>query len=88
VAGNAFPAQIAQMVHLAQEGLFTEAATIHYQLLDIIQACFKEGSPAGVKAFLAMQNRLEYYLRLPLVRVSAEHQKYIKELLLIIQRNE
>ncbi|MCL1850946.1 MAG: 4-hydroxy-tetrahydrodipicolinate synthase [Bacteroidetes bacterium] len=88
VAGNAFPSQIAQMVHLAQEKLFAEAAAIHYQLLDIIQACFKEGSPAGVKAFLAMQNRLEYYLRLPLVRVSAEHQKYIKELLLIIQRNE
>jgi 4-hydroxy-tetrahydrodipicolinate synthase len=88
VVGNAFPAEMAQMVHLAQEGNFIDAAAIHNRLLDIVQACFKEGSPAGVKAFLAMQNRLEYYLRLPLVRISAEHQNYIKELLLIIQRDE
>jgi 4-hydroxy-tetrahydrodipicolinate synthase len=80
VAGNAFPAELAQMVHLAQEGNFIDAAVIHNQILDIIQACFKEGSPAGVKAFLAIQNRLEYYLRLPLTRVSNEHQAYIKKL--------
>ena len=80
VVGNAFPAEIANMVHLAQEGNFIEAAVIHHQMLDIIQACFKEGSPAGVKAFLAVQNRLEYYLRLPLTRVSKEHQERIKNL--------
>ena len=78
--GNAFPAEMAQMVHLAQAGDFKAAAAIHYQLLDIIQACFKEGSPAGVKAFLTIQNRLEYYLRLPLTRVSSEHQEHIKHL--------
>jgi len=81
VVGNAFPAEMVQMVHLAQEGNFKEAAVIHKQMLDIIQACFKEGSPAGVKTFLALQNRLEYYLRLPLTRVSKEHQEWIKKLL-------
>ena len=81
VVGNAFPAEMANMVHLAQEGNFIEAAAVHHQMLDIIQACFKEGSPAGVKAFLAMQNRLEYYLRLPLTRVSNEHQAWIKKLI-------
>jgi 4-hydroxy-tetrahydrodipicolinate synthase len=80
VVGNAFPAEVAQMIHLAIEGNFNEAQIIHHKLLDITQACFKEGSPAGVKTFLALQNRLEYYLRLPLVRVSKEHQEYIKEL--------
>ena len=84
VVGNAFPVEMAQMVHLAQKEKFREAAEIHNQMLDIIQACFKEGSPAGVKAFLAIQNRLEYYLRLPLARVSAEHQDYIKKLFLSI----
>jgi len=84
VTANAFPSEMAQMIHLAQEGNFKDAAAIHYRLLDIIQACFKEGNPAGVKTFLTMQNRLEYYLRLPLVRVSEEHQKHIKELLLNI----
>jgi 4-hydroxy-tetrahydrodipicolinate synthase len=81
VVGNAFPAEMAQMVHWAQKGNFSEAALLHTQLLDIIQACFKEGSPAGVKAFLALQNRLEYYLRLPLARVSKEHAEYIREMM-------
>ena len=79
--GNAFPFKMAQMVHYAQEGNFKEATLIHEQLLDIVQACFKEGSPAGIKAFLTIQNRLEYYLRLPLTRVSKEHQEYIKGLM-------
>jgi 4-hydroxy-tetrahydrodipicolinate synthase len=80
VTANAFPSEMAQMVHEALDGNFKEAALIHNRLLDIIQACFKEGSPAGVKAFLALQNRIEYVLRLPLTRVSPEHQTYIKEL--------
>ena len=80
VVANAFPAEMAQMIHLAQTGDFKEAAQYHQKLFDIIQACFKEGSPAGVKAFLAMQNRIEYYLRLPLLRVSNQHQEYIKML--------
>jgi 4-hydroxy-tetrahydrodipicolinate synthase len=84
VVGNAFPLYMAQMVHLAQEGNFSEAAQIHLKLLDITQACFKEGSPAGVKTFLALQNRLEYYLRLPLTRVSKEHAEYIRELMLTV----
>ncbi|MDR0207233.1 MAG: 4-hydroxy-tetrahydrodipicolinate synthase [Bacteroidales bacterium] len=81
VVGNAYPTLVAQMVHLAQDGNFEEARIIHHKLLDIIQACFKEGSPAGVKTFLALQNRIDYYLRLPLVRVSSEHQKNIGELI-------
>jgi 4-hydroxy-tetrahydrodipicolinate synthase len=80
--GNAFPAEMAQMVHLALKGKFNEAAVFHYRLTDIIQACFKEGSPAGVKAFLMLQNRIEYNLRLPLTKISTEHQKHIKELLI------
>jgi 4-hydroxy-tetrahydrodipicolinate synthase len=80
VVANAFPSEMAQMIHLAQEGKFKEAAQIHHQLLDIIQACFKEGSPAGVKAFLALQKRIAYVLRLPLVQVSAEHYRGIEKL--------
>jgi 4-hydroxy-tetrahydrodipicolinate synthase len=80
VVGNAYPNEMANMVHFAQKGNFKEAAVYHNKMLDIIQACFKEGSPAGVKTFLALQNRLEYYLRLPLTRVSKEHQEYISKI--------
>jgi len=80
VVGNAYPVEMAQMIHLAQEQNFKEAVVFHHKLLSIIQACFKEGSPAGVKAFLAIQNRIEYYLRLPLTKVSKELQSQIREL--------
>ncbi|MDR1113338.1 MAG: 4-hydroxy-tetrahydrodipicolinate synthase [Bacteroidales bacterium] len=80
VVANAYPTEMAQLVHLGMEHRFKEAQSYHYQILDIIQACFKEGSPAGIKAFLAIQGKMEYYLRLPLHRVSEELQKYIKEL--------
>jgi 4-hydroxy-tetrahydrodipicolinate synthase len=46
-----------------------------------MQACFKEGSPAGIKAVLALQGKIDYYLRLPLTRVSPELQNHLKELL-------
>jgi 4-hydroxy-tetrahydrodipicolinate synthase len=80
VVGNAFPLEMAQMIHEAHKGKFKEAAAIHYHLLDIIQACFKEGSPSGIKAFLALQNRIAYVLRLPLTRVSQEHYEWIEKL--------
>lgn len=81
VVANAFPAELSQMVHLGLNNRFPEARLIHEKLLDVTQACFKEGNPAGIKAVLALQEKLEYYLRLPLVRVSEEHQQYIKNLL-------
>lgn len=81
VVANAFPAEVSQMVNLGLNNRFPEARKIHEKLLDITQACFKEGNPAGIKAVLALQEKLEYYLRLPLVRVSGEHQQYIKNLM-------
>lgn len=81
VVANAFPTEVSQMVHLGLNNRFPEARQLHEKLLDVTQACFKEGNPAGIKAVLALQEKLEYYLRLPLVRVSGEHQQYIKHLL-------
>lgn len=81
VVANAFPAEVSQMVDLGIHQRFMEARAIHERLLDITQACFKEGNPAGVKAVLALQGKIDYYLRLPLTRVSAQHQSYIRELL-------
>ena len=81
VVANAFPSEVSQIVNLGLNNRFPEARKIHEKLLDITQACFKEGNPAGIKAVLALQEKLEYYLRLPLVRVSGEHQQYIKNLM-------
>jgi len=81
VVGNAFPCEMAMMIHLAQENNFKDALTIHDKFLDIIQACFKEGSPAGVKAFLTLQHKIEYHLRLPLTQISKGHFEYLEKLL-------
>lgn len=81
VVANAFPEEVSRMVNLGLSNRFDEARELHQKLLDVTQACFKEGNPAGIKAVLALQEKLDYYLRLPLVRVSAAHQQYIKSLL-------
>ena len=75
VVANAFPSEVSQMVNLGLNNRFPEARKLHEKLLDITQACFKEGNPAGIKAVLALQEKIEYYLRLPLVRVTEEHQE-------------
>ncbi|MDR2868576.1 MAG: 4-hydroxy-tetrahydrodipicolinate synthase [Bacteroidales bacterium] len=80
VVANAYPQEMSQLVHLGMQNRFNEAQLFHYKLFDIIQACFKEGSPAGVKAFMALQNKLDYYLRMPLCRVSFDLQEHIKRL--------
>lgn len=83
VVANAFPYEVSQMVNLGLNNRFAEAREYHQQLLDITQACFKEGNPAGIKVVLALQNKIEHYLRLPLTRVSEQHQHYIKQLLTV-----
>lgn len=81
VVANAYPKQYADMVHLAMNEQFRQALDMHNQILDITQACFKEGNPAGIKAIMALQGKLDYYLRLPLTRVSNELQHIYKDLM-------
>lgn len=70
VAANAFPGEMSEMVNLALDKKIPQARTIHYQLLDIINTLFVEGSPAGIKAALAIKKLNTNHLRLPLVPVS------------------
>jgi 4-hydroxy-tetrahydrodipicolinate synthase len=79
VVANAYPKQLVEMVHLAMENKFDKAKEIHNQTLDIMQACFKEGSPSGIKALMAIQNKIENVLRLPLMPVSNALYQYFKE---------
>lgn len=81
VMANAYPREIANMVHLAFDGRFAEARAIHSRLFDLTQVCFKEGSPAGIKAVLTLQGKIDYYLRLPLTRISSALQSKMKELM-------
>lgn len=81
VVANAFPKEVSDMVRLARRNQFDEARKIHLRLLDFTQACFKEGSPAGIKALLALQGKMDHTLRLPLVPVSQELSAHFAKLL-------
>lgn len=70
VLANAYPAETANMVHLAMQDQFIKARLYHDKLFDISQACFQEGNPCGIKAILAVQGKIKNVLRLPLVPVS------------------
>lgn len=70
VVANAFPKEVSTMVRLARQDKIAEARAIHLSLLDFTQACFKEGSPAGIKALMWLQGKIQNQLRLPQAPVS------------------
>jgi 4-hydroxy-tetrahydrodipicolinate synthase len=67
VIGNAYPALISTMVTAALEGAMEKARELHYKLLPMMRAIFKEGNPTGVKAALEIQGVIQNVLRLPLI---------------------
>jgi len=77
---NAFPKDFSTMVRLALNGDYNLAREYHYKLLPCISACFQDGNPSGVKAFLKEQGLIEDYVRLPLVNVNEETKNLILEL--------
>jgi len=78
VIANAFPAEFSEMVNLALNNNMKAAQSIHYRLIDIIDALFVEGNPAGVKAFMNCNKQCENELRLPLIEVSDSTYEKIK----------
>ena len=78
VMANAYPGKVARMVHHIMDQQLDDARRIHQQLVPLTIDCFKEGSPAGVKAIMAAQHVVENTLRLPLVPVSEKLQKEIE----------
>lgn len=80
VVANAFPKEMSTVVKSALNGDFKTAREQHFALLDITQSCFKEGSPAGIKAWLSIQGKMKNVLRLPQVPVSDTLMQYMKSL--------
>jgi 4-hydroxy-tetrahydrodipicolinate synthase len=80
VIGNAYPGIFSTLVAAALEGSFDKARELHYQLMGMMKAIFKEGNPAGVKATMEIQGWIENVLRLPLVPVSQRLYQEIRNL--------
>ena len=84
VLGNAFPKQFSEMIQLAIDHKIIEARKIHYDLLDITNALFTEGNPAGVKEVLKELDIIKNFVRMPLVNVSEKHKAEIIRLLALV----
>ncbi|MDR0262686.1 MAG: 4-hydroxy-tetrahydrodipicolinate synthase [Sphingobacterium sp.] len=79
VIGNALPKKVATLARLCTEGKYSEARSIHNDLLTITDLCFIEGNPAGVKYILQELGIGKDVLRLPLVPVGEKVQGAIKK---------
>lgn len=80
VIANAYPAILSTMVAAALEGAFDKARELHYRLLPMMEAIFKEGNPTGVKAAMEIQGWIDNVLRLPLIPATESLYSYIREL--------
>ena len=67
VIGNAYAAEFAEMVHLAQAGDYVAAEAIDNRLTELYRLIFVDGNPAGIKCVMELRGMLRNVLRLPLV---------------------
>lgn len=81
VIGNAYAAEFAQLVHLAQTGDFAAAETIDKQLSELYRLLFVDGNPAGIKCLMELRGMLRNVLRLPLVPATQATRDKIAALL-------
>lgn len=81
VAANVLPMQVSTMIRAAASGYLSDARAIHYELLNLTTALFKEGSPSGIKAALEIAGLCKNEVRLPLVTVTDETYQLIQQLL-------
>lgn len=81
VIANAFPTGFSDMVRAALKNDMVTARQLHYKYFEMIHYLFVEGNPAGVKVALKELSVTGNAVRLPLVDVSEETNKKIKELI-------
>ena len=67
VASNEAPAEVAQMIHAALNGNWTEARSLDRTFSALFEANFWESNPGPVKMVLNLMGRCENIVRLPLV---------------------
>jgi 4-hydroxy-tetrahydrodipicolinate synthase len=72
VLANAFPLQCSEMISHALKGNFRAARELQFRLVELIDLCFAEGNPSGIKAILSTLGLSQNILRLPLVPVSRQ----------------
>ena len=73
VTANVAPKEMANMVNAALAGNFSEARASHFKLAPLFKALFYETNPIPVKEALALMNKIDPDIRLPLTRLSSDN---------------
>lgn len=81
VCSNEIPKETVKMVDRALNGSFHFARKINYKILPLMEANFMESSPGPCKFVMSEMGLLEENLRLPLVPVSDETRRKLREVL-------
>ena len=79
VIGQGFPKSFSEMIRLGLSGETKNAFDILYTLLPVLDYAFEEGNPAGIKNILKVKGVCQDNLRLPLIPVSENLAKKIKD---------
>ena len=66
VIGNALPKPFGTIINHLKEGNYDKGATELESLKNCISLLFKDGNPAGIKALMSLQGKIQNVLRLPL----------------------
>ena len=78
VIGNAYAAEFAELVHLAQSGDYAAAEVIDQRFTELYRLLFVDGNPAGIKCLMELRGMLRDELRLPLVPASQATRELLK----------
>ncbi len=81
VASNAIPAEMVQIIELAEKGDFAGARKLQGWLLPFLQVNFVESNPIPIKAAMSAMGLLSETYRLPLVPPSASARDWIMKVL-------
>lgn len=79
VIGQAIP-QYSEMIRMALDKKVDEAYALYYDILNLTEAIYDEGNPAGIKALMQVQGVCSSETRLPLVKASEELRQKIEKL--------
>lgn len=79
VVANVCPNEFSSLVNLCLDNEVEAAQVAHYRILDLINALFMDGNPAGIKEALKAANLCENHVRLPLVPVNDKVKEIIQK---------
>ena len=81
VCANLIPEAMGELTALCLAGNFRDAATLHYEYLELMEALFMDVNPIPVKAAMAAAGLCSGELRLPLTELNPEKQEKLYSVL-------